>query len=67
MYEYAACRSACGGGVVSVELRPSFWSDEPDADGETESWSLWKSRAESGGLGASILFIATSTDAASSN
>jgi hypothetical protein len=54
--------------VVSAELR-SCPSENPDAAGDAESWSLAKSLAESGGVVASLasLFMARSTDAASSS
>lgn len=49
--------SACGGGVVSAELRSSSRSDEPDAAGE-DDWSLSL-------VGIASPFIATRTEAAS--
>jgi hypothetical protein len=49
---------------VSAELVPSCCSEEPDAAGLAESWSLWKSFAESGGVVPSS-FMVSSTEAAS--
>lgn len=46
----------CGGGVVSVELKPSRRSDEPEAAGDAES-----------SLSSLILFMARRTEAASSS
>lgn len=53
---------------MSAELR-SCTSENPDAPGDAESWSLAKSLAESGGVVASLasLFMARSTEAASSS
>lgn len=53
---------------MSTELR-SCCSEYPEAPGEAESWSLAKSRAESGGVlsAAGLLFMATRTEAASNS
>ena len=51
---------------MSAELSPSRGSEDPDAAGDAESWSELKSLADGGGVGPSW-FIATRTDAASSN